>query len=157
MLESHSSPFTVDFIRSFKDANYIYFLTEFIEGLELFDALRIIGLVPLSLAKFYTASIILALESLHSKGIIYRDLKPENAMVQNDGYLKIIDMGTCKNLKNSASQKTFTIIGTPNYMGPEILSGKGYDYSVDLWSLGVVLFEFLSGYLPFGENCEDPY
>lgn len=78
-------------------------------------------------------------------------------MVQSDGYLKIIDMGTCKNLKNSISQKTFTIIGTPNYMGPEILSGKGYGYSVDLWSLGVVLFEFLSGFLPFGENCEDPY
>lgn len=67
-----------------------------------------------------------------------------------DGYLKIIDMGTCKNLRNSASNKTFTIIGTPNYMAPEILSGKGYNYSVDLWSMGIVLFEFLSGYLPFG-------
>lgn len=103
VLESHSSPFTVDFIRSFKDASYVYFLTEYIEGLELFDALRVIGLVPLQLAQFYTASIILAIESLHNKGIVYRDLKPENVMVQSDGYLKIIDMGTCKNLKNSAS------------------------------------------------------
>ena len=99
-----------------------------------------IGLVPIDLAQFYTATMILALESLHAKGIIYRDLKPENAMVQADGYLKIIDMGTCKNLKNSVIQKTFTIIGTPNYMAPEILSGKGYGYSVDLWSLGIVLF-----------------
>ena len=118
VLESHNSPFTVDFIRSFKDANYIYFLTEFIEGLELFDALRVIGLVPINLAQFYIANIVLAIESLHNKGIIYRDLKPENVMVQADGYLKIIDMGTCKNLTNSSSQKTFTIIGTPNYMAP---------------------------------------
>jgi cGMP-dependent protein kinase len=59
-------------------------------------------------------------------------------------------MGTCKCLKPTASGKTFTIIGTPNYMAPEILSGKGYSYSADLWSLGVMLFEFMSGYLPFG-------
>lgn len=78
-------------------------------------------------------------------------------MVQADGYLKIIDMGTCKSLKNSNSNKTYTIIGTPNYMAPEVLSGNGYSYSVDLWSLGILLFEFLSGYLPFGEHCEDPY
>lgn len=125
--------------------------------MELFDALRVIGLVPIPLARFYTAIIILAFESLHNVGIIYRDLKPENMMVCADGYLKIIDMGTCKNLKNSISNKTFTIIGTPNYMAPEILAGKGYNHSVDLWSLGIVLFEFLSGYLPFGENCEDPF
>lgn len=117
-MESHSSAFTLDFIRSFKDANYVYFLTEFIDGMELFDALRVIGLVPIPLAKFYTATIILALESLHKTGIVYRDLKPENMMVCSDGYLKIIDMGTCKNLKNSISNKTFTIIGTPNYMAP---------------------------------------
>jgi cGMP-dependent protein kinase len=61
-------------------------------------------------------------------------------MVQADGYLKIIDMGTCKIFKPNTSNKTFTIIGTPNYMAPEILSGKGYSYSVDLWSLGIILF-----------------
>lgn len=123
----------------------------------MFDALRVIGLVPLSLAKFYIAIILHTMESLHTSSIIYRDLKPENIMVQADGYLKIIDMGTCKNLKGSISNKTFTIIGTPNYMAPEILAGKGYSYSVDLWSLGIILFEFLSGYLPFGEHCDDPY
>lgn len=108
----------MDFIRSFKDSSYIYFLTEFIDGLELFDALRVMGLVSLQLAQFYTANIILALEIMHSKGIVYRDLKPENVMVQTDGYLKIIDMGTCKILRDITSQKTFTIIGTPNYMSP---------------------------------------
>lgn len=77
---------------------------------------------------------------MHSNGFVYRDLKPENIMVQADGYLKIIDMGTCKSLKTSNANKTYTIIGTPNYMAPEILSGNGYSYSVDLWSLGIILF-----------------
>lgn len=82
-------------------------------------------------------------------------MKPENVMVTEDGYLKMIDMGTCKKLEskngNGINQKTFTIIGTPNYMAPEIISGKGYSTSVDLWSLGVVIYEFMSGYVPFGE------
>lgn len=86
--------------------------------MELFDALRVIGLVPVNLAKFYTAIIVHTLESLHKSGIVYRDLKPENMMVCADGYLKIIDMGTCKSLRTSISNKTFTIIGTPNYMAP---------------------------------------
>lgn len=81
---------------------------------------------------------------------MYRDLKPENVMVCQNGYLKLIDMGTCKKINYKTSRKTFTIIGTPNYMAPEILSGKGYNYSVDLWSLGVVLYEFMAGYVPFG-------
>lgn len=80
-----------------------------------------IGFVPLMLAKIYSAIILYAIESLHNNHIVYRDLKPENVMVEADGYLKIIDMGTCKSLKLTASNKTFTIIGTPNYMAPEIL------------------------------------
>ena len=78
-------------------------------------------------------------------------------MVCENGYLKLIDMGTCKKINPKTARKTFTIIGTPNYMAPEILSGKGYNYSVDLWSLGVVLYEFMAGYVPFGEDAEDPY
>ena len=67
-------------------------------------------------------------------------------------------MGACKKIpKTSVSQKTYTIIGTPNYMAPEVLAGKGYNYLVDLWSLGIMLFEFMGGYVPFGEDLEDPY
>ncbi len=81
---------------------------------------------------------------------MYRDLKPENVMICENGYLKLIDMGICKKLNNKTCRKTFTIIDTPNYMAPEILSGKDYNYSVDVWSLGVVLYEFMAGYVPFG-------
>ena len=158
VLEQINSPFAVDYIRSFKDSHYIYFLMEFINGLELFDAIRIIGILNVEQCRFYTSILLHVLESMHSTNIIYRDLKPENVMVGEDGYLKLIDMGTCKQInQKSIVQKTFTIIGTPNYMAPEILAGKGYTYSVDLWSLGVILYEFMAGYVPFGEDAEDPY
>ena len=75
---------------------------------------------------------------MHEKNIIYRDLKPENIMVCHDGYLKLIDLGTCKRL--NGNEKTFTMIGTPNYMAPETLAGKGYSFPVDLWSLGIIMF-----------------
>ena len=75
-------------------------------------------------------------------------------MVCADGYLKLIDLGTCKKL--NGTEKTFTMIGTPNYMAPETLSGKGYSFPVDLWSLGIVLYEFIAGFVPFGEDAEDP-
>jgi cGMP-dependent protein kinase len=93
---------------------------------------------------------ILSLEYLHSNLIIYRDLKPENMIVDQDGYLKLIDMGTAKLLSHS-NQRTSTVIGTPHYMAPEIIQGKGYSFAADLWSLGVILFEFLFLSLPFAE------
>lgn len=91
------------------------------------------------------------------KNIIYRDLKPENVMVENDGYLKLIDMGTAKQLTQDKGFRTFTIIGTPHYMAPEVMKGKGYSFAVDIWSIGILLYEFMCGQLPFAENAEDPY
>eukprot|EP01017_Pseudomicrothorax_dubius_P020343 TRINITY_DN22216_c0_g1_i1.p1 TRINITY_DN22216_c0_g1~~TRINITY_DN22216_c0_g1_i1.p1 ORF type:complete len:235 (+),score=52.63 TRINITY_DN22216_c0_g1_i1:120-824(+) len=107
-------------------------------------------------AQFYAGQLVLAIEHFHSQNIIYRDLKPENVMVDAKGYVKLIDMGTAKIMKTRAS-KTFTIIGTPHYMAPEVLKGKGYTMNVDLWSIGICLYEFLCGAVPFGEEAEDPY
>ncbi|KAM3128079.1 hypothetical protein pb186bvf_019842 [Paramecium bursaria] len=146
------------FYRSYKDKENIYFLTEFIPGMELFDAIRVIGLLGKAEAQFYCAQMILMMEYLHTiHQIVYRDIKPENIMVDDSGYLKLIDMGTAKSFKNTTTSKTFTIIGTPHYMAPEVISGKGYGYTADLWSVGVCLYEFICGGLPFGEEAEDPF
>lgn len=102
---------------------------------------------------------ILALEQLHVKNIVYRDLKPENIMIDDKGQLIMIDMGTAKSLAGAKKgmARTYTILGTPHYMAPEILKGKGYDFAVDIWSLGICMYEFMCGLVPFGEECEDPY
>ena len=97
------------------------------------------------------------MEYLHLKNIVYRDLKPENVMVESDGYLKLIDMGTAKQLTQDKGFRTFTIIGTPHYMAPEVMKGKGYSFAVDIWSLGILLYEFMCGQLPFADNADDPY
>ena len=95
---------------------------------------------------------ILAIEYLHSLQIIYRDIKPENIMVDGDGYTKLIDMGTAKRL-SLESNRTFTIIGTPHYLAPEIIQGRGYSFPVDVWSIGICLYEFMSGAVPFAEDA----
>ncbi len=157
VLEQVNFPFILHYVRSFRDDYNIYFLMEFIRGLELFDVIREIGLLHVTDSQFYIASMILSIEYLHSNGIIYRDLKPENILINSKGYLRLIDMGTCKVMKGKGTPKTYTIIGTPHYMAPEVLAGKGYTFSVDLWSIGVCLYEFISGYVPYGEEAEDPY
>ena len=96
------------------------------------------------------------MEYLHTNNIIYRDIKPENIMVDDKGYMRLIDMGTAKFLKGKGG-RTYTIIGTPHYMAPEILIGKGYSYSVDLWSIGICLYEFMCGGVPYAEDADDPY
>ena len=95
-------------------------------------------------AAFYVGQMILSLEYLHGFNIVYRDLKPENIMVNNKGQLILIDMGTAKKIGTSKDTsgpqgRTYTILGTPHYMAPEILLGKGYGLTVDLWSIGIFI------------------
>lgn len=92
---------------------------------------------------------------MHERQIVYRDLKPENMIVDQDGYLNVIDFGTAKKLPKNRL-RTNTIIGTPHYMAPEILKGKGYSLAVDVWSIGIILFELMCGLVPFGETANDP-
>ena len=127
----------------------------YVKGVELFDVIRELGLLGSHHCMFYIGSLILCLEYMHTNYIIYRDIKPENIMIDEKGYIVLLDMGTAKFLKGK-SGRTHTVIGTPHYMAPEIMLGKGYTYSSDLWSLGVCLFEFATGMHPFAEGVEDP-
>lgn len=145
--------FILKIIRTSKDSHRLYFIMEFVRGSDLFDVLRVLGLLEEKDCRFYTASLILILEHLHERDIIYRDLKPENVMVDEEGYLKLIDFGTAKIVNG----RTYTIIGTPQYMAPEVIIGKGYGVAADYWSLGIILYEFIYGAVPFGEEDEDPY
>lgn len=145
--------FIMKLIRTFQDQYRLYFLLEFIDGMDLFDVLRVLGLLSESDSRFYTACLLTIFGHLHEREIIYRDLKPENIVVDEDGYPKLIDFGTAKFLKG----RTFTIVGTPHYMAPEVITGHGYSLSADYWSLGVVTYEFLYGKVPFGEDESDPY
>lgn len=129
-------------------------------GEDLYDILKTIGLLSTEDSQFYTASIILILEYFAEKSVICRDIKPENFMVDHQGYLKLINLPTAKILEKDTfgnMKKTFTIIGTPHYMAPDIVIGKGYNNLVDLWSLGICVYEFLCGVLPFGDSSEDAY
>lgn len=140
-------------VKSFKDSERVYFLMEYVRGQVLYDVIREIGILSEDEARFYTACLLLTLQYLHDRNIIYRDLKPENVMVDEEGFTKLIDFGIAK----IVSGRTYTIVGTPHYMAPEVITRNGYSYAADYWSLGVMLYEFLCGRVPFGEHEIDPY
>ena len=145
-------PFIVKLVKTFKDPSRIYFLQEYVQGVGLPEVLRILNLLDSASTRFYAGALILILEHLHLNNIVYRDLKPENIIVDEDGYLKLLDFGTAKIIQG----RTYTLIGTPQYMAPEVILGKGYGFAADLWSLGVMIFEFVCGGVPFGEEEEQP-
>ena len=145
-------PFIMKMVKYLKNENYIFFINEYINGKELWEVIRDIGLLNKEQTQFYGASILLAIDYLHKQKIIYRDIKPENVMVNTKGYIKIIDFGTVKEIQD----RTSTIIGTSHYMAPEVSRGEGYSFQVDIWSIAICMYEFFCGKLPFGEEYEDP-
>lgn len=103
--------------------------------------------IPIKIVAFYTAQMVLCLEYMHSKGIVYRDMKPENILLARDGYLKLADFGFVKKL--GFGEKTYTICGTPEYIAPEIFDNRGHGHAVDFYSLGILIYELLYGDAPF--------
>jgi serine/threonine protein kinase len=153
ILEVVCHPFIVRLFYAFQTSQKLYFVCEYIAGGEIFYHLRKEGCFSEERTKLYICELILALEYLHKKGIIYRDLKPENILLDKEGHLKLTDFGLSKIISEEDSNKrTFTICGTPEYLAPEVLSGSGYDKSVDWWSLGALMYEMLVGFSPFKEN-----
>lgn len=123
-------------------------LLDYACGGELFTLLRREGRFANDVALFFAVEIILAFEYLHSSDIAYRDLKPENLLIDKDGHVKITDFGFAK----VVADKTYTLCGTPEYLAPEIIQSKGHNKCVDWWALGVLIFEMLAGYPPFYDD-----
>jgi len=151
ILGENDHPFIIHLVRTFKDDRFLYFLTELVTGGELYDAIRRLGILSEAHSQFYFASMGLAIDYLHERTIVYRDLKPENVLLDHQGYIKLIDFGCARKL---GGEKSYTLVGTPHYMAPEVILGKGYSHSADIWSLGVCLYEFICGPLPFGNDAD---
>ncbi|XP_071107468.1 cGMP-dependent protein kinase 1-like isoform X1 [Haliotis cracherodii] len=146
MMEA-TTPFITRLFKTFKDRKYVYMLMEVCLGGELWTILRDRGSFDDNMARFCVACVLEAFQYLHYKGIIYRDLKPENLLLDSKGYIKLVDFGFAK--KVGSGKKTWTFCGTPEYVAPEIILNKGHDHAVDYWSLGILMFELLTGSPPF--------
>lgn len=152
--QATNHPFLVGLHSCFQTESRLFFVIEYLCGGDLMYHMQRKRRLPEDHARFYAAEIIIALDFLHSRGIIYRDLKLDNVLLDIEGHIKLTDYGMCKEgLK--PGELTSTFCGTPNYIAPEMLRGENYDGSVDWWALGVLSFEMMAGRSPFDIN-ENP-
>ncbi|KAK6131184.1 hypothetical protein DH2020_035071 [Rehmannia glutinosa] len=170
---------TVRFFYSFTSTDNLYLVMEYLNGGDLYSLLKKVGCLEEAVARTYIAELVLALEYLHSLGIVHRDLKPDNILVAHDGHIKLTDFGLSKiGLMNCTTELSTqetekhdildiqgqlnadtvnghrSAVGTPDYLAPEILLGTEHGYAADWWSVGIILFEFLTGIPPF--NADHP-
>ncbi|GIY18509.1 hypothetical protein CDAR_527592 [Caerostris darwini] len=164
------NPFVVSMFCTFETKKHLCMVMEYVEGGDCATLLKNMGPLPVDLARFYFAETVLAVEYLHSYGIVHRDLKPDNLLITSMGHIKLTDFGLSKvGLMNLATNlyegyvdretKQFTdmqVFGTPEYIAPEVILRQGYGKPVDWWSMGIILYEFLVGCVPFfGETPEE--
>ncbi|CAM9125799.1 unnamed protein product, partial [Ectocarpus fasciculatus] len=142
-------PYIVGLNMAFQTSDRLFFILDYCAGGELFFHLGKVGRFPEDRAKLYAAEIALALEYIHKKGIIYRDLKPENVLLDNDGNVRLTDFGLSKEGVSDHSSGANSFCGTPEYIAPEVLLRQGHGRAVDWWSLGALLFEMICGLPPF--------
>uniref|UniRef100_A0A8C1M4K6 non-specific serine/threonine protein kinase n=1 Tax=Cyprinus carpio TaxID=7962 RepID=A0A8C1M4K6_CYPCA len=141
-------PFIVKLHYAFQTEGKLYLILDFLRGGDLFTRLSKEVMFTEEDVKFYLAELALALDHLHGLGIIYRDLKPENILLDNDGHIKLTDFGLSKESADHEN-KAYSFCGTVEYMAPEVVNRRGHTHSADWWSYGVLMFEMLTGTLPF--------
>ncbi|OCT51413.1 Serine/threonine-protein kinase gad8 [Cladophialophora carrionii] len=157
VLAQINNPFITPLKFSFQSPDKLYFVLAFVNGGELFHHLQKEQRFDINRSRFYTAELLCALECLHGFKVIYRDLKPENILLDYTGHIALCDFGLCK-LDMKDEDRTNTFCGTPEYLAPELLLGHGYTKTVDWWTLGVLLYEMLTGLPPFyDENTNEMY
>jgi len=154
ILQKNECPFICNLRYSFQSEDFLYLVMDFLNGGDLFFHLRKDIFFSEERTRFYCCEIICALEYLHENGVIYRDLKPENVLFDSKGHVRLVDFGLAKCIEASGSSNS--LVGTPEYVAPEVLLKKNYDFSVDFWNLGCVMFEMLIGRPPFlGKNLHE--
>ncbi|KAI1289334.1 Microtubule-associated serine/threonine-protein kinase 3 [Halotydeus destructor] len=164
------NPFMVSMFCSFETKRYLCMVMEYVEGGDCATLLKNIGPLPVDMARFYFGETVLAVDYLHSYGIVHRDLKPDNLLITGMGHIKLTDFGLSKiglmNLATNLTEgflerdtKQFNdkqVFGTPEYIAPEVILRQGYGKPVDWWAMGIILYEFLIGCVPFfGETTEE--
>uniref|UniRef100_A0A3Q1JI57 protein kinase C n=1 Tax=Anabas testudineus TaxID=64144 RepID=A0A3Q1JI57_ANATE len=153
--QASTNPFLVGLHSCFQTESRLFLVIEYVNGGDLMFHMQRQRKLPEEHARFYAAEICIALNFLHEKGIIYRDLKLDNVLLDNDGHIKLTDYGMCKE-GIRPGDTTSTFCGTPNYIAPEILRGEDYGFSVDWWALGVLMFEMMAGRSPFDIITDNP-
>ncbi|KAJ1454501.1 kinase-like domain-containing protein [Pelagophyceae sp. CCMP2097] len=148
ILDQCKHPFIVHLACTFQDKRQLYMCLEYVIGGEFFTHLRNSGRLDTVSARFYSAQVALIFEYLHTHDFIYRDLKPENLLLDKEGYIKITDFGFAKRVVF----KTYTLCGTPEYIAPEVLLNKGHGKGVDWWTLGILLYEMMVGQPPYVDD-----
>ena len=148
-------PFIMKLVRTYKNEENIFYMTEYINGRVLSKYLENReqkDIKNIYLTQFYLSFILICVNYLNGKNICHRDLKPDNIMIDEKGYIKLIDFGTSIEIKNYTS----TITGTPHYIAPEVLIGKSYSFQCDYWSIGIIAHEIFYNFYPFGNKANDP-
>ena len=156
------SPWIVELKASFQEDDYLYLIMEYLPGGDFMNLLIKKDILSEEEARFYTAELILSIESIHKLDCIHRDIKPDNVLIDKTGHIKLSDFGLAKvsdkifekkeeidNYEPNTHQKNFSCVGTAYYVAPEVLKKKGYGPEIDWWSVGVIFFEMLVGYAPF--------